>query len=398
MMAENEIVLLRRFVEKGDAEAFSEIVHRHAGLVYGACLRILNDRTSAADAVQDTFMQLLRDAAKVTESVPCWLHRVATRKSVDVIRRDSRRRRREARYAAGKMIDTPQWEDISLHIDEALDELDSETCEILIRHFFEGRTTKDIAADNAISQPTASRRIDSGVMQLRTKLHNRGILTAVGALSSLLVGNAVEAAPAVVMKELGKIALTGAKTAAASSAAGASTAASVAGKATTGAVVTTVKAKIVTVAAVALAGVGGVVTYKHVASSAAEPPTRNPAVTAVAPRREIVNPPDVTRRGPTVPSVHRTPPQPDESGTAGNETQPRSTARPNVANSEDTKVAPPGGYGMVAGSRGRTRTSGGFGGRYGGSYYRRRSAKSEQEPNMPDSNSDGETVVMPRAK
>jgi len=166
VMAENEIALLRRFVEKGDAEAFAEIVHRHAGLVYGACLRILNDRTAAADAVQDTFTQLLRDAEKVTESVPCWLHRVATRKSVDLIRRDSRRRRREAKYAAGKMLDVPQWEDISVHIDQALNELDEETRQILINHFFEGRTTKDIAAENAISQPTVSRRIESGVMQL----------------------------------------------------------------------------------------------------------------------------------------------------------------------------------------------------------------------------------------
>jgi len=396
-MAENEIVLLRRFVEKGDAEAFSEIVHRHAGLVYGACLRILNDRTSAADAVQDTFMQLLRDAAKVTESVPCWLHRVATRKSVDLIRRDSRRRRREARYAAGKMIDSPQWEDVSVHIDEALDELDSETREILIRHFFEGRTTKDIAADNAISQPTASRRIDSGVTRLRTKLHNRGILTAVGALSSLLVGNAVEAAPAVVMKELGKIALAGAKAAAASSVAGASTAVSVAAKATTGVAVTTVKAKLVTVAAVALAGVGGVVTYKHVAGTTAGPPTHSPVVTATAPRRETVNSPHVTARGRTVPSVYRTPSQPDEADMAGNGTQPRSTAAPNVANSEDTKVVPGGGYGMVAGSRGGTRASGGFGGGYGG-YYGRKATTPKEEPNTPDSNSEGKIMVMPRAK
>ena len=55
MMLENEVTLLRRFARTGDAEAFSEVVRRHAGLVYGACLRILADRDRAADAVQGTF-------------------------------------------------------------------------------------------------------------------------------------------------------------------------------------------------------------------------------------------------------------------------------------------------------------------------------------------------------
>ncbi|MHC4283148.1 MAG: hypothetical protein ACYSWZ_09285 [Planctomycetota bacterium] len=32
MMLENEVVLLHRFAKTGDAEAFSEVVQRHAGL------------------------------------------------------------------------------------------------------------------------------------------------------------------------------------------------------------------------------------------------------------------------------------------------------------------------------------------------------------------------------
>jgi DNA-directed RNA polymerase specialized sigma24 family protein len=79
-MLENEVILLHRFAKTGDAEAFSEVVRRHAGLVYGACLRILADRDRAADVVQETFFQLLRNAGNITGSVPAWLHRVATRK------------------------------------------------------------------------------------------------------------------------------------------------------------------------------------------------------------------------------------------------------------------------------------------------------------------------------
>ena len=76
-MAESENILLERFVRKGDAEAFSGKVNRYAALVYGACLRILDDSNRASDVVQDTFFQLLRNAGKITGSVPCCLHRVA---------------------------------------------------------------------------------------------------------------------------------------------------------------------------------------------------------------------------------------------------------------------------------------------------------------------------------
>ncbi|MHC4336768.1 MAG: RNA polymerase sigma factor, partial [Planctomycetota bacterium] len=166
-MLDKEISLLRRFANKGDAEAFSEIVRRHAGLVYGASLRVLEDKTRAADVVQETFFQLYKDAGHITGSVSSWLHSVATRKAIDVVRRDSRRRRREAKYAVERLREAESWEDISGHIDEGLDELDDETRKILIQRFFEGRSMADIADEMSVSQPTVSRRVESGILKLR---------------------------------------------------------------------------------------------------------------------------------------------------------------------------------------------------------------------------------------
>jgi RNA polymerase sigma factor (sigma-70 family) len=261
-MLENEIVLLHRFAKTGDAEAFSEVVQRHAGLVYGACLRILADRDRAADAVQDTFFQLLRNAGNITGSVPAWLHRVATRRAIDAVRRDSLRRRREAEYSANRPLDVRKWQDISVYVDEGLSELDEQTQEILIQHFFEGRSMTDIAAGKGISQPTVSRRIESGVAELREKLRKRGIIVAVSTLGGLLLENAAEAAPALVLKELGKMALVGGP--AAASGVGSAAAASGAGAKAAVGVLAGVKAKIITAAAVTVISVGGVATYKHV--------------------------------------------------------------------------------------------------------------------------------------
>jgi len=208
-MAETEGFLLRRFAKTGDAEAFAEIIRRHAGLVYGAALRILADVDRASDVAQDTFLQLTRDAHSVTGSLPGWLHRVATRKAIDQMRRERSRRRREAAYAAGQPRKTGDWKEISPYVDEEISRLDPEIRDILIAHFLQGQTTRHIAVFRGVSQATVSRRIEAGVATLRAVLRRRGILVATGTLGVLLRGNAVQAAPMALMTELGKMALVG---------------------------------------------------------------------------------------------------------------------------------------------------------------------------------------------
>ena len=242
-MSDYEQILLQRFTRNGDPEAFSELVRHNANLVYGTCVRILTNTEQAADVTQDTFFQLLRNAESITGSVSSWLHGVATKKAIDLIRRDSSRRRREAKYAMGKQVRAEKWDDISAYVDEALGQLDEQTRQILIQRFFKGVKMAEIGKQFGLSQPSISRRVDAGVLALRNKLRKRGIIVATITLTTLLGESAVEAAPAVVLRELGKMAIVG----------GAKTAA--------GAAVISLKTKIVTAVAVAAVGTGMVVTY-----------------------------------------------------------------------------------------------------------------------------------------
>ena len=216
-MAENEFILLRRFAINGDAVAFSKIVKQHAPLVYGVCLRVLGNKDNAADAVQETFLQLVRDAAQITGSLPNWLHRTATNRAIDVIRQDSQRKKREFNYSVRSAnIDSEDnkalWREISVIIDEELENLDDQTREVLILHFFENLATNDIAEKCGISQMTVYRWIESGIELLRLKLKSRGVIVPAALFMALLSENIVQAAPASIMKELGKIAIAGNKT------------------------------------------------------------------------------------------------------------------------------------------------------------------------------------------
>jgi RNA polymerase sigma factor (sigma-70 family) len=305
-MAETEAILLNRFTKSGDAEAFGEIIRRHAGLVYGAALRVLADVDRASDVAQETFLQLTTDAGTVSGSLPGWLHRVATHKAIDQMRREAARRHRESRYSAEQPRKTDEWKEISPHVDEALNELDPELREILIAHFLYGRTTRQLAELRHISQATVSRRIESGVEQLRLRLRRRGLIVAVGVLSALLGENAVKAAPPLLLTELGKMALVGGS-AALSTGGAAGTSSTL--HSVVGGISAAVKTKAVAVAAVAVIGTGSVVMYREVTKSPSAGPA--PAATESAqsasgrPPRRIVNSSVAPESAPVAPTAGR---------------------------------------------------------------------------------------------
>ncbi len=259
MTAVSESALLHRLSANGDHEAFAEIVRRHAGMVYAVCARMLRDKADAADVTQETFFHLLRQAREVSGSLAGWLHTVATRKSVDLIRKAGTRRRTEQAYAAAQAYKPEAtWQQISGHVDQALQELDDELRAVLVEHFFEGRTTSEIADDHNLSQSTVSRRINHALGLLLTSLKKCGLLGATAALGTLLAESTSQAVPVGVVRELSKMALVG-STAAAGAGAGSQAAAGILGG---------LGAKVAVAVVVGAVGVGSVVTYNRISAPA----------------------------------------------------------------------------------------------------------------------------------
>jgi RNA polymerase sigma-70 factor (ECF subfamily) len=251
MMSEHEMILLRRFTQTGDTEAFSEITRLYAGMVHGTCLRVTGDAGRAQDATQDTFFQLLKQAAKVTGSLGGWLHQVATRRAVDLVRRDNARRQREQAFVANAVRETDVWADISPLVDEAMNEIETDQRELLLRHFLQDQTTVQMAAAEGVSQPTMSRRVEGALEQLREKLRKKGVGVAAAVLGTMMAGMA-QKAPAAVLAELGKMSLASSGTATATA--------------------LSLKAKLAIALAVAVVGTGGFVAYKATRPAASAPP------------------------------------------------------------------------------------------------------------------------------
>ena len=188
-------------------------------MVYSTARRVLGNETQAADVVQETFFQFSRNAHRIQGAVSGWLHRVATRRSYDLIRQESSRRRRERDYSLCHQDPDTSWADLEPTLDAALDDLAEEPRALLIQHYLQGRTTTQIAIDNGWSQPTASRRINAALEALRESFRGRGVPVSMVLLLPLLT-QSTQAAPASVVASLGKVLLAHSAAAAASAPSG----------------------------------------------------------------------------------------------------------------------------------------------------------------------------------
>lgn len=270
-MTDPDDVLIQRFAAAGDAEAFAEIVRRYAGLVFAACHRVVRNRDLAEDASQETFFDLFRNPRSVTGSLAGWLHMVGTRKSIDLVRRDVARQRREADYTSAPDGEDREWKEVSEQIDAALAELDEESRGLLIEHYLLGKTQTELAETHGISQATVSRRLGAGVEALREKLKEKGYTITAASLGLILTERIIEGAPSSLMLELGKMCMAG-------SAAGVAAVAG-AGGATLGAV----GIKLAVIASACVVGFAAYIVLNDTAPVSTTSPTGNPAVASAAP-------------------------------------------------------------------------------------------------------------------
>ena len=115
---------LSQYHQCGDALAFRELVHSHSEMVLATARRITRDDSTAEDITQETFVKLARRSRNIKESVAAWLHRVASRLALNMVRNLSTRRRneQEATVVADGEKESP-WAEVEPELDAVIDEL-----------------------------------------------------------------------------------------------------------------------------------------------------------------------------------------------------------------------------------------------------------------------------------
>jgi RNA polymerase sigma factor (sigma-70 family) len=222
----NDSQLLEKYASSGSREAFAELARRHTDKVYAACLRLLGDPHLAEDAVQATFMVLVRKARRIRPGTVLadWLYWTA-RHCAQEIRRARRRRARHEREAAMKRSgetapsESADRAELRAQLDAAMAGLPASQRRAAVLHYFYGRTQEEIASETGCPRTTVTRRLSSALEKLRRSLSRRGVALSAAALTAALAEEAAVTAPAGLAASIEAVCLGGA--AASSLAAGA---------------------------------------------------------------------------------------------------------------------------------------------------------------------------------
>jgi RNA polymerase sigma factor (sigma-70 family) len=208
----SSIEQLNAFRKTRSEEAFCELVRLYSGFVFSVARRRLGSETLAQEVTQDVFLSLLKappDCA--TEgALASWLHRNTLNLSIDLWRKESRRKTRE--QAAMEMIapsndpeTAPQWSEIAPYIDEALNQLSRADREAVLLRFFANKSMRDLGLALGVSEDAAKMRVNRAVEKLRLRLPHAATCSA-AALSALLAENSIEATPGALVQQLTSLA------------------------------------------------------------------------------------------------------------------------------------------------------------------------------------------------
>jgi RNA polymerase sigma-70 factor, ECF subfamily len=168
--------LAERFARR-EASAVREVHERWSPSMFATAMALLGDRSLAADAVQQAFVQawLAADRFDPAQELTPWLYAITRRVAVDVHRRE-RRGGRPLSLDDGRLADLPVesasldevWQ--SRQVQHALDQLRPDEREVLRLAYFDQLTHREISIRLGIAMGTVKSRSSRALRRLATLL------------------------------------------------------------------------------------------------------------------------------------------------------------------------------------------------------------------------------------
>lgn len=171
----SEAELLERF-RAGAQGAFAELVRAHQGPLLRYARGLLGAGTAYEDVVQEAFLKLAQSPPEIggADSLGPWLFRVARNLCMDVMRSETRRKKREesvaAREATGGGIAAVEAEDTRQAVEEKLAGLPVDQRDVLVLRLLGDKSYKEIAAITGKKIGTVGWLVSEGLKALSHEL------------------------------------------------------------------------------------------------------------------------------------------------------------------------------------------------------------------------------------
>ena len=170
-------------------DALAELYNRYWGLAYATAMRIVRDRASAEDVVQDAFLKLWNNAthfAASRGSLRTWLITAVRNRAIDCLRGRSAHDREECELkpwlkATEPTSDPWRWVSVSAErtaVREALASLPLEQRLAVELAYFGNYTQPEIAGMMGVALGTVKGRMRLGLKKLSARLQARDFLGA----------------------------------------------------------------------------------------------------------------------------------------------------------------------------------------------------------------------------
>jgi RNA polymerase sigma-70 factor (ECF subfamily) len=174
------VIAIARYNE----DAFAEAYGRHGGAVFALSMRLLWDRATAEEMVQEVFLRLWEHPERFDQSrgsLRSFLLMDTHARSVDRLRSERRRRDREEKTARAEVattydVDLEAWDlSVAEQVRDVMDTLTDGERKAIELAYFGGHTYRDVAVILGEPEGTIKSRIRTGLMRLRNQLLDRGI-------------------------------------------------------------------------------------------------------------------------------------------------------------------------------------------------------------------------------
>ncbi|WP_217924587.1 RNA polymerase sigma factor [Miltoncostaea oceani] len=169
-MSQTPVADLVARARAGSKDAASELVRRHWRLAWSRGFAVTGRRALADDIAQDTMVRALARLGDLDEpaAFPGWVARIATRRSLDVLRSEQRL------VDLGEVPDVPvEW--VGRHGDaadlrRAIAELSEDRRVVVVLRFWLDLTPSEIAATLEVPVGTVNSRIARALVEIRAAL------------------------------------------------------------------------------------------------------------------------------------------------------------------------------------------------------------------------------------
>ena len=161
----------------GNTGAFSFLVEKYQDMIYGLCLKMLQNAEDAEELAQDTFVKAYRslNSYKGNSKFSTWLYRIAYNASISLIRKrklelhslDEQRLSDEDEVRIQQQLGQIKKEEVSAYLKKAIERLPGDDQVLITLFYYEEQSVEEVAQITGLTESNVKVKIH----RARKKMH-----------------------------------------------------------------------------------------------------------------------------------------------------------------------------------------------------------------------------------